>query len=125
MFGKHFVFVNDDTNAIAAANITAKSNEKLGEKLESISQAEIKSKDRVDISLEEYLSMRRRIEELESQNSRMEKFLYRIGIPDDVIDDAEVDNIRSYYHDDIRDFVRHYHIIVDVDFSTVVRDQEV
>lgn len=117
MFDKHFTFVNDDANAIIAANITARSNEKLGEKLESISQAEIKSKDRVDIPLEEYLQMREKIQKLERKNSHRDKLIIQLGIPAEVIDDIRIDSVKVYHDDDIRDFVRHYHIAFDVDAS--------
>lgn len=117
MFDKHFSFINDDTNAIIAANITARSNKELGEKLEEISKDEIKSKDRVDISLEEYLTMRKRIEMLESKISRMSKLVVQLGIPAEVIDSIKTDSIRVVHNDDIRDFVRHYSIAFDVDAS--------
>ena len=117
MFDKHFSFINDDTNAIIAANITARSNKELGKKLEDISKNEIKSKDRVDIALEEYLTMRKRIETLESKISRMSKLVIQLGIPAEVIDSIKTDTIRVVHNDDIRDFVRHYRIAFDVDAS--------
>ena len=117
MFDKHFSFINDDTNAIIAANITAMSTKELGKKLEDISKAEIKSKDRVDITLEEYLTMRKRIEELEAKNSRMSKLVIQLGIPAEVINSIKTDSIRVVHNDDICDFVRHYRIAFDVDAS--------
>lgn len=115
MFDKHFTFVNDDTNAIIAANITAKSNKELGQKLESISQAEIKSKDRVDITLEEYLSMRKRIEELESQNSRMGVLINRIGIPFEELDKIDLNTVNVYYNENPTRFTKRYQIVFDVE----------
>ena len=116
MFNKYF-YINDNQSAITAAHITAKATKELGQKMESISQAEIKSKDRVDITLEEYLSMRKRIEELEAKNSRMSKLVIQLGIPAEVIDSIKTDSIRVVHNDDICDFVRHYRIAFDVDAS--------
>ena len=117
MFDKHFSFINDDTNAVIAANITAQATKELGKKLEDISKNEIKSKDRVDITLEEYLTMRKRIETLESKISRMSKLVIQIGIPAEVIDSIRLDTVNVVHNDDIRDFVRHYRIAFDVDAS--------
>ena len=110
MFDKHFTFVNDDTNA----NIIARSNEKLGEKLESISKEEIKSKDRVDISLEEYLSMRRQIEELESKNSRMSNLINKMGIPVEELDKIDPNTVNVYYNVNPTRFTKRYQIVFDV-----------
>lgn len=117
MFNKCFMFVNDDSNAVIAANIAAKSSDKLGEKLEAISKAEIKSKDRVDISLDEYQRMRNRIQELERKNSQRDKLIVQLGIPCEVIDAIKTDTIDVVHCDDIRDFTRHYKIAFDVDAS--------
>ena len=115
MFNKYFIV--NDRSAVEAAHITARSNKELGKKLEDISKAEIKSNDRVDITLEEYLTMRKRIETLESKISRMSKLVIQLGIPAEVIDSIKTDSIRVVHNDDIRDFVRHYHIEFDVDAS--------
>ena len=117
MFGKHFVFVNDDSNAVIAANIVANSNKKLGEKLESISEKEIKSKDRVDISLEEYTQTKKRLETLERANREMHMLLHDIGIPVEVIGSVEHSSINVTHCDDICDFKRKYRIEFDVDAS--------
>ena len=115
MFNKHFTFVNDDTNAIIAANITAKSNEKLGKKLESISKEEIKSKDRVDITLEEYLKMRERIQTLEEQNSRMSILINRIGIPIEELDKIDPNTVNVYQNVNPTRFTKRYQIVFDVE----------
>lgn len=115
MFDKHFTFVNDDTNTIIAANITAKSNKELGKKLEAIAKEEIKSKDRVDISLEEYMNMRKRIEELESKNSRMSDLIKRIGIPFEELDNIDSNTVNVYYNENPTRFTKRYQIIFDVE----------
>ena len=73
-------------NAVAQSNdrlaeTIADSNRKLGEKLESISQAKIKSKNRADITLEEYENMKRTIEKLTFDNRCMREVLNRIEVP--------------------------------------------
>lgn len=87
------------------------------ESQEVISQAEIKSKDRVDIPLSEYLHMK---ETIEKQDSRL-RALYctakRIGIPYEVIDGIVSDSIQVYENKDVKDFITHYMIKFDVDES--------
>jgi hypothetical protein len=109
------MFVNDDSNAVIAANITAKSNEKLGEKLESISKEAIKSKDRVDITLEEYLQMREKIEKLEAENSRMSILINRIGIPFEELDKIDPNTVNVYYNENPTRFTKRYQIVFDVE----------
>ena len=77
------------------ADTIATSNRKLGERLESISQAEIKSKNRVDISLEEYENMKHTIKSLTYENNEMREILNRIEAP---LDKKIIpDSIRTYY----------------------------
>lgn len=72
-----------------------RSNREYGEKLESISKAEIKSKDRVNISLEEYEYMKHRIESLDSEVHNLRSVLNKINIP---LDKKIIpDTIRTYY----------------------------
>ena len=80
-------------------NDIIRSNKELGEKLKSISDAEIKSKDRVDISLEEYESMKAEIKELKYQVDRLSNILKRIEAPLDK--EIIPDSIRTCWCDDI------------------------
>ncbi len=93
MFDKHFYVVRSDRSAEHAANIVAKSNAALGRKLESISQAEIKSKDRVDISLEEYEKLKRELSILRDENRELKHMLQNMGIPVDIVNDIVPDSI--------------------------------
>lgn len=94
-------------------NNILRSNRELGEKLKSISDAEIKSKDRVDISLEEYESMKNQIESLSYKVDKLSSILERIEVP---LDKEIVPNsIRSYWCDDIFDFKRKFRIEFDID----------
>ena len=115
MFNKYFIAVNDNHSAITAARITAKANEKLGEKLESISKEEIKSKDRVDITLEEYLKMRERIQTLEEKNSRMSILINRIGIPIEELDKIDPNTLNVYQNVNPTRFTKRYQIVFDVE----------
>ena len=84
------------------ADSIASSNRKLGERLESISQAEIKSKDRVDISLEEYEKMKHTIKSLTCENDWLREILNRIEAP---LDKKIIpDSIRTYYCEDPMNF---------------------
>ena len=56
-------------------------NRELGEKFEAISNAEIKSKDRVDISLAEYEKMKSEIRSLSYEVDRLTHILKRIDVP--------------------------------------------
>jgi hypothetical protein len=111
MFNKYFIQQADT----AGNKAIARSIREHGRKLESISQAEIKSKDRVDIPLSEYLEMRGRIERQESKLRSVYCTIKRLGIPMEVIDGIVPDTIEVYRDEDIRDFVTHYMIKFDVD----------
>lgn len=113
MFNKYYI--TDNRSAVEAAHIKAHATKKFGDKLESISKNEIKSKDRVDITLEEYLTMRKRIETLESKYSNVSKLIVQLGIPAEVIDNIRLDTVNVVHNDDIRYFVRHYRIVFDAE----------
>ena len=79
-------------------NDIRQSNRELGEKLESISNAEIKSKDRVNISLEEYEKMKTEIRSLSYEVDRLTHILKRIDVP---LDKEIVPNsIETYWCED-------------------------
>ena len=101
--------MNKKLSYLMSANMIAQSNKilgndilnankELGEKLEAISNAEIKSKDRVDISLEEYEKMKREIKSLSSEVYRLSRILERIDVPLDK--EIIPDSIRTYWCDD-------------------------
>lgn len=73
-------------------------NRELGEKLENISKAEIKSRDRVDITLEEYENMKNKIKSLSYEVDRLSRILERIDVPLDK--EIIPDSIRTYWCDD-------------------------
>ena len=85
------------------------------ESQENISQAEIKSKDRADIPLSEYLEMREKIEKQESKLRDVYCTVKRLGIPLEVIDGIVPDSIQVYRNEDVKDFITHYMIKFDVD----------
>ena len=118
MFNKYFVSV---TQSSPGSN--SKFVEKLGEKMDKIAKEEIRSKDRVDISLEEYEQMKKRIETLERKNSQRDKLIIQLGIPAEVIDHIHIGSIRVQQCDDLRDFTRRYHVHFDVDMSPDLRKE--
>lgn len=84
---------------------------------ENISQAEIKSKDRVDIPLSEYLEMREKIDRQDKRLRELYCAIKRLGIPYEVIDTIVTDSIEVYHNYDLKDFVTHYMIKFDSDES--------
>lgn len=90
-----------DSNKVLGNNII-NSNRELGERLQKISNAEIKSKDRVDISLEEYESMKNKIKTLSYEVDRLNAILGKIKMP--LNTEIIPDSIRTYWHDSLNPF---------------------
>lgn len=84
---------------------------------ENISIAEIKSKDRVDIPLSEYLEMREKIDRQDKKLRELYCAIKRLGIPYEVIDSIVPDSIEVYRNYDLKDFVTHFMIKFDSDES--------
>jgi hypothetical protein len=98
MFNTYIV----EDNSAKAARITAAATDRLGQKLESISQAEIKSKDRVDITLEEYDTLRNELKRYKDRARRAESLLTRIRIPAEIIEKIDPDTVDLFTTDDPR-----------------------
>ena len=105
MFDKIYVQETDTTqisNAIKrAAEVSSEAQTKSVDKL-------VASKNRVDISLNEY----KRLLNLESQIRRYERILKSLGIPFEL--NIDTDSIHISYCDNPRDFKRKYRIEFDV-----------
>ena len=84
------------------------------------SQAEIKSKDRVDIPLSEYLEMREKIDRQDMQLRKLYCTIKRLGIPYEVIDSIVPDSIEVYRNYDLQVFVTHFMIKFDSDESLAI-----
>ena len=118
-FNKYFSSVNE----CSGHNSDSKAIEKLGDRIEQVARDEIKSKDRVNISLEEYEQMKKQIETLERKNSQRDKLIIQLGIPAEVIDHIHTSSIRVQRCEDIRDFKCRYHVHFDVDTSPDLRKE--
>lgn len=94
-------------------NDIIKSNRELGEKLQSIFNAEIKSKDRVDITLEEYEHMKNKIKSLSYEVDRLSDILGRIEVPFD--EKIIPDSIVTYWCDNHADFKRKFRVEFEID----------
>jgi len=94
-------------------NLIAKSNREYNEKLEEISKAEIKSKNRVDISLEEYETMKKQIEWLEYEVRRLQSIFEKIEFPFNL--DVIPDSIETTYCNDHLNFRKIFNIQFAVD----------
>lgn len=112
MFNRYFITLNESHQ-----QSDSKSIEKLGKKIEQIAKDEIKSKDRVNISLEEYERMRKQIETLERKNSQRDKLIIQLGIPAEMIDCIDPMSVNVRHCDDHCDFKRDYYIRFTVDMS--------
>lgn len=85
------------------------------ESQKEISAAEIKSKDRVDIPLNEYLEMRATIRKQESELRSLYCTFRQLGISKEVVDGIVPDSVQVYTNEDLKDFIRHYMIKFDFD----------
>lgn len=112
MFDRHY-HIQDNHSAVEAARINARSQKEFGEKLESISQAEIKSKNRVDITLEEYERLKKDLDMFSTQCKRMESMLERLGIPYYVFDKIAMDSISVSTCDNHMNFMKRFYIQFD------------
>ena len=111
MFNKYFMQIpNTEGNKAIARSI-----ENHSKTLKSISESEIKSKDRVDITLSEYLEMKDTIRKQDDKLRSLYCTVKRLGIPIEVIDGIVSDTIQVYRDEDIKDFITHYMIKFDVD----------
>lgn len=91
----------------------ANSCRELGRTFETISKEEIKAKDRVDITLEEYENMKRKISSLESEVRYLCSILEKIEAPLDK--NIIPDSIRTYYSDDYENFRRVFRVEFAID----------
>lgn len=94
MFDKHY-YIKED-KSVEAARINAKAQAMFSRKLESISEAEIKSKDRVDISLEEYERLKDEVKQLSERERTLMSVIERLKIPADVLPYILPDSVRIY-----------------------------
>ena len=83
-----------NSNSELARNISD-SNRELGKKLECISKEEIRSRDRVDITLEEYERLKSQIDRLTIEVDRLRSILEKINVPLDK--DIIPDSIQTFY----------------------------
>lgn len=111
MFNKYFIQVPDTEGPKEIARATRE----LGMTMKSISEADIKSKDRVDIPLSEYLEMKETIRNQESELRSLYCTFRRLGIPKEVVDGIVPDSVKVYKDEDIKDFITHYMIKFDFD----------
>lgn len=93
MFNRTFI-IHDD-HSLDAARIIARSNRQLSNNIREISEREIESKNRVNISLSEYECLKEENERLSRENRFFETCLIRLGIPPDL--PIIQDSIKRYY----------------------------
>lgn len=116
MFNK-FITINDNQAIRDAASVVARATKEHNETLKNISDAEIKSKDRVDIPLRDYLRMKDDLERTARELTHANFLLAQMGIPAEVVKRIEGSTIRVETCEDPCDFKRGYRITFKVDTS--------
>ena len=84
---------NELPNVEKAARTIAESNRELTKAIEAASNAEIKARDRVDISLEEYERLKEREKQLSSVKEYYEKLLSKLGVPIKALRNVDIGSI--------------------------------
>lgn len=116
MFNK-FITINDNKKVKDAAHIIARAHKEHDDTLKSISDAEIKSKDRVDIPLRDYLHMKEDLERTSRELGHANYLLASMGIPAEVVNRIDGDSIHVETCDNFRYYKRTYRITFDTDAS--------
>lgn len=102
-------YIGDDS-AIEAAEINAKATEKLGEKAEQLVDRMIASKDRADITMQEYLKLREDVAKYERKLKDVGSLIIRLGIPAEVIEQIDTNTVSVYTCRDPMQFQTKYRI---------------
>ena len=112
-------------NATASASREiAQSNDRLAHTLSENSKREVAARDRVDITLAEYLKMKEDIEILTRENQRLTDFFLKIGLP--INFPIIPDSIQKYVSDgpfDVFDLSQAFSIHFKCDISQMTRQQ--
>ena len=118
MFDKH-IYIHEDRSE-QAARIVNRGLEKFGDKLQSISQDDIKAHDRVDITLKEYDELRNNVRQYEERCRKMGSMIMQMGIPYEVIKHIIHGSISVTTDVNHCDFKRRYRVEFDVEDSPYV-----
>ena len=111
MFDKIAVVLSGNTGS----DWTAKEVSKLNETIKDVSNADIKARDRVDISLEEYENLKKQNAELAWELTHYEQVLDQIRIPEHIRNTIHTDSIEVSYCRDPMRFQTRVRIEFDVD----------
>ena len=112
------LFFDNRAETKAARIITQSNKEQMGEytkTLKDISEAEIKSKDRVDIPLSEYDRLCRENSDLQWRLDHLNRMIIRMGIPAEVIDAIDPESIEVLTCKDFKDFKTKYKVLFSID----------
>lgn len=98
-----------------AASILRDAIQKRTEAEREMSEAEIRSRNRVNITVEEYDRLRQELETLKCDNRLMRYLLTCIGIPEHVLRKIKTDTVKVETSEDLRWFRRYYRVTFAVD----------
>lgn len=105
-----YICVNDNQSVKDAAVIAAKASREHDETLKSISEAEIKSKDRVDIPLSEYELLKKENTALRERCMRMGAIFRRIRLDPKLIEKIDPSTVYRWSMRNQMDFSHLIHI---------------
>lgn len=108
MLDKHITILED--RSVDAAKVIADSQRMLSREMALISEKEIKARDRVDISLEEYNRMVKTIADLKFNYGHAVAIIEQLGIPMSVIDKIDPNSITVETSKDYIDFKQNWRI---------------
>ena len=110
MFDKHYHIQEDHSKE--ATRIAVRAQKEFGEQLKAIYEAEIKSKDRVDIPLEEYERLKDEVKRLTERERTLMSVIEQLKIPADVLPYILPDSVKIYtcFDMDYMNELQHYRI---------------
>lgn len=92
-----------------------KSSKTLADSITEASKNDVKARDRVDITLEEYERLKEENNKLSVENRQLRYLLSALRIPTNVLKRVKMDTVKTSVCHDIKDFVDTFRIEFDVD----------
>lgn len=100
---------------LVVAKAIKEANKNLANSITEASKNDVKARDRVDITLEEYERLKDENRLLNEEVTRLRKILSDIRIPVNIYDRIKVDAIKTSVCHNVKDFIDTFRIEFDVD----------